>query len=139
MSNYVELIHARWGGELSLIQELEDLARHLPFWLRPIWKGLISWLKPHIRRAKIAQTMAEVDRQAKEIGDNWAAAERHEQVQRAVAKAQAEHPEAKVSVHHVASHPTDAIVVQHPPDPTDAAQVALGFGALEIKASYETE
>ena len=117
MSDYVEFIRARWGGEPSIIQELEDLDRYLPFWLRPIWKGLISWLKPHIRRAKIAQTMAEVDRQAKEIGDNWAAAERHDQVQRAVAKAQAEHPEAKVSVHHVASHSVDAIVVEEPPSP----------------------
>ena len=85
------------------------------------------------------RTIRQIKEQSKTVGDQMAATERYHQVQRAVAKAQAEHPEAKVSVHHVQSHSIDAVLVEHPPDPNDAAQVALGFGALEIKASYETE
>ena len=76
----VELFNARFGGQPSLEQELEDLAQYLPFWMRGIWKGIIGFLKPWIRKAKIQATMQEVDRQAKTIGDNWAATERHAQV-----------------------------------------------------------
>ena len=135
----VELFHARWGGQGSLEEELEDLAQYLPFWLRGIWKGIIGLLKPWIRKAKIASTMASVDRQAKEIGDNWAIAERHAIVNKALEKAKAEFPDAKVAVHRMPMHPVDAIYIEHKPDPNDAAQMALGFGALEIRAPYKTD
>ena len=135
----VELFSARFGGELSLEQELEDLAQYLPFWLRPIWKGIIGFLKPYIRRAKIASTMASVDRQAKTIGDNWAATERQAQVSKAVVQAKTEFPNARVSVKKMPEHPCDAVLIEHPPDPKNAAQMQLGFGALEIRAPYRTD
>ena len=135
----VELFHARFGGELSLEQELEDLAQYLPFWMRPIWKGIIAFLKPWIRKAKIAGTMASVDRQAKEIGDNWAATERHAQVTKAVEQAKTEFPNARVSVQKMPEHPCDAVLIEHPPDPKNQAQMQLGFGALEIRAPYRTD
>ena len=135
----VELFHARFGGELSLEQELEDLAQYLPFWLRPIWKGLIGWLKPYIRSAKIASTMADVDRQAKTIGDNWAATERHAQVTKAVEQAKAEFPNARVSVHRTPHMATDAVMIEHKPDPSNPASVALGFSAIEIRAPFDTD
>ena len=135
----VELFHARFGGELSLEQELEDLAQYLPFWLRPIWKGFIGFMKPWIRRGKIAGTMASVDRQAKEIGDNWAATERHAQVTKAVEQAQAEFPNARVTVHRTPDMATDAVMIEHKPDPSNPASVALGFSALEIRAAYRTD
>ena len=135
----VELFHARFGGELSLEQELEDLAQYLPFWLRPIWKGIIGFLRPYIRRAKIAGTMASVDRQAKEIGDNWAVAERHAQVTKAVEQAKAEFPNARVSVHRTPHLATDAVMIEHKPDPSNPASVALGFSALEIRVPYRTD
>ena len=56
---------------------------------------------------------------------------------KAVARAQVDHPNAVVEARAMPDHPTDAIFIQHPPDPNDAAQVALGFGKLEIKAPFE--
>ena len=97
---------------------------------------MISWLKPYIRRAQIANTMADVDRQAKEIGDKWAAAERHAQVSKAVVKAQIEFPNAKVRVQKMPDHPCDAVLIEHPPDPSNPAQMQLGFGALEIRSPF---
>ena len=135
----LEIYHQTFGGDQSLIKQLEDLTPEFPFWARPLWSALCKALKPLIVSIHRERTIREMDRQAVKVGDRFAAVERYEQVQRAVAKAQAEHPEAKVSVHHVQSHSIDAVLVEHPPDPNDAAQVALGFGALEIKASYETE
>ena len=134
----VELFSARFGGQPSLEQELEDLAQYLPFWMRGIWKGIIGFLKPWIRKAKIQATMQEVDRQAKTIGDNWAVTERHAQVTKAIEQAKAEFPNARVSVQKMPEHPCDAVLIEHPPDPKNAAQMQLGFGALEIRAPYKT-
>lgn len=133
----VELFSARFGGELSLEQELEDLAQYLPFWLRGIWKGIIGFLKPYIRRAKIQATMASIDRQALETGDRFAATERHAQVTKAVEQARAEFPNARVSVKKMPHMSVDAILVEHPPDPKNAAQMQLGLGSIEIRAPYE--
>ena len=133
----VELFHARFGGPPSLEQELEDLAQYLPIWIRPIWKGIIAFLKPWIRKAKIASTMADVDRQALAIGNSWAVAERHAQVTKAVEQAKAEFPNARVSVQKMPEHPCDAILVEHPPDPSNPAQMQLGLGALEIRAAFD--
>lgn len=135
----VELFHARFGGELSLEQELEDLAQYLPFWLRPIWKGFIGFMKPWIRKGKIAGTMASVDRQAKTIGDNWAATERHAQVTKAVEQAKAEFPNARVTVHRTPHMATDAVMIEHKADPSNPAHLALGFSAIEIRAAYRTD
>ena len=135
----VELFHARFGGQASLEQELEDLAQYLPIWIRPIWKGIVAFLKPWIRKAKIASTMADVDRQALAIGNSWAVAERHAQVTKAVEQAKAEFPNARVSVHRTPHLATDAVMIEHKPDPSNPASVALGFSALEIRVPYRTD
>ena len=138
MPKYVAQIHARWGGELSLEQELEELAYQLPQFLRPLWRGIVAWLGKLIRKAQIERTMREVDEQAKKIGNKWAATERAAQVEAAVAKAQAEHPNAKVSVKAMPDHPCDAVVIEHPPTGDKASQL-LGFSSIEIRATYETD
>lgn len=135
----VELFNARFGGQPSLEQELEDLAQYLPFWMRGIWKGIIGFLKPWIRKAKIQATMQEVDRQAKTIGDNWAATERHAQVTKAVEQAKAEFPNARVTVHRTPQMATDAVLIEHKADPSNPAHLALGFSAIEIRAAYRTD
>ena len=135
----LEIYHQTFGGDQSLIKQLEDLTPEFPFWARPLWSALCKALKPLIVSIHRERTIREMDRQAVKVGDRFAAVERYEQVQRAVAKAQAEHPEAKVSVHHVASHSVDAIVVESPPNPECPIQTALGFSSISIKASYETE
>ena len=135
----VELFHARWGGELSLEQELDELAYTLPAWLRPLWKGFVGWLKPYIRRAKINRTMTAVDKQAKEIGDNWVLGLRQEQIDMAVKAALAEHPGSKVEAVSRPDQPTDLVMITHPPNPNDKAQMALGFGAIELKVPFPVD
>ena len=83
----VTVFHTRFGGSLSIEQELEDLTDHFPTWFRPIWKFVLPFLKRWIRRAKIARTMASVDRQAAEIKQAWTVEERQQVVQAAVEKA----------------------------------------------------
>jgi hypothetical protein len=67
MNYNVTLFHTRFGGSVSIEQELEDLTDHLPRWLRPIWKLVLPLINRWIRKAKIARTMAVVDKQAEEI------------------------------------------------------------------------
>ena len=135
----VELFHARWGGELSLEQELDELAYTLPAWLRPLWKGFVGWLKPYIRRAKINRTMKEVDEQAKLLGDRWAAELRHEQIDLAVKAARKEHPNADVIAVKRPDQPTDLVQITHPPDPNDKVQMLMGFGAIELKVPFPVD
>ena len=135
----VTVFHRRFSGAVSLEQQLEDLTAHLPKWVQPLWKLLLMWLLPWIREAKIQSTMASVDRQAKEIGDEWAKEDRSAIVQAAVERAKQEHPEAHVEVVAMPHHPTDAVYIEHPPDPSSKAQMALGFGSIEIKAPFSTD
>ena len=123
--------HARFGGQPSVLQELEDLADHMPGWFAPIWRGLIAMLKPLVIQAQIKREMKRVDQQAKDIGDRWAQSERSQIAQQAVRKAQAEHPDAVVTVHEMPEHPVDGICIEHPRDPL------TGLGTVEIRAAFE--
>ena len=133
------LFHKTWGGDQSLIKQLEDLEPEMPFWARPLWRALCKALKPLIVKTHMAATMRSVDRQAKKIGDEWAVQVRHEQMSKAVAKAQAEHPNAVVEARAMPDHPTDAVLICHKPTPGNAAQMALGFSSIEIKAPFDTD
>ena len=133
------LFHKTWGGDESLIKQLEDLTPEFPFWARPAWRALCQFLRPLIIKTHLAATMRSVDRQAKQIGDDWAVEIKDQQVERAVAAAQKEYPDAVVEARHVIGHPVDAVLIQHPPDPKNPAQMALGFGALEIKSPFRTD
>ena len=123
--------HARFGGKPSVLQELEDLADHMPGWFAPIWRGLIAMLKPLVIRAQLRRAMANADRDAQVIGDRWAKSERARASINAVKKAQAENPEAVVSIYETPHHPTDGIVISHPVDPI------TGLGTIEIRAAFE--
>ena len=129
--------HARFGGEASPLQELEDLKYQLPAWSRPLWSAFVKWLTRWVRRLQIKREMESVDRQARVIGDQWAAAERAVQTSKAFLQAKDEFPEAKVEVVKMPDHPVDAVRIEHPPDPNDAAQVALGFGVIEIRSAVQ--
>lgn len=123
--------HARFGGQPSVLQELEDLADHMPGWFAPIWRGLIAMLKPLVIQAQIKREMKRVDQQAKDIGDRWAQSERSQISQQAVKKAQAQHPDAVVTVHETPALPVDGICIEHPVD------AATGLGTIEIHVPYE--
>lgn len=132
----VTLFHTRFGGSVSIEQELEDLTGQFPVWFRPIWSALLPWIKRLLRRAKIARTMAAVEKQSTEIKQQWQVEERHEVVQAAVAKAKELNPEAHVEAVPMPNHPTDAVYIEHPPTPGDKTQELLGFSSIEIKAPY---
>lgn len=133
----VTVFHRRFGGTLSLVQQLEDLTPHLPVWARPLWKLFLGWFKPWYRRQQIGRTMNDVDRQTQKIAAAWVEADRTRLVETAYAKARLEHPDAHVEVVKMPEHPVDAIYIEHPPDPASKAQVALGFGSIEIRAPFE--
>ena len=123
--------HTRFGGKPSVLQELEDLADHMPGWFAPIWRGLIAMLKPLVIQAQVKREMKRVDQQAKDIGDKWARSERTQMAQQAVRKAQQEHPKAVVTVYETPQHPTDGILILHPVDP------ATGLETIEIRAAFD--
>ena len=122
--------HTRFGGQPSILQQLDDLSSHMG-WFAPIWRGLIAMLKPLVIQAQIRRAMANVDKDAKVIGDRWAQAERAEMSKQAVKKAQQEHPDAVVSVYRTPRHPVDGVMIEHPVDPT------TGLGTIEIRAPFE--
>lgn len=133
----VTLFHTRFGGAISLEQQLVDLTPELPKWAQPLWKLALAWLLPWIRRVKIRSAMDAVDRQAKQIGDDWAKADRQAIATAAVERIKEQHPDAHVEVIAMPNHPVDAVYVEHPPDPESKAQTALGFGTIEIHAPWE--
>jgi hypothetical protein len=132
----MEVFHARFGGSISLEQQLQDLGRYMPWWLKPLWKLALSWLLPWLRRAKIRRTMAAVDAQAKVIGDQWAKQDRQVAMDAAVALAKEQNPNAHVEVVRMPEHPTDAVYIEHPPTPGHRAEELLGFSSIEIKAPW---
>jgi hypothetical protein len=132
----VTVFHTRFGGSLSIEQELEDLTDHFPTWFRPIWKFVLPFLKRWIRRAKIARTMASVDRQAAEIKQAWTVEERQQVVLAAVVKAREQNPDAHVESIAMPNHPTDAVYIERPPTPGHPAEQLLGFSSIEIKAPW---
>jgi hypothetical protein len=130
----------RFGGAVSFIQKLEDATDQLPAeWMKPIWRGFLSWLKKVLQDYDIRQTMRQVDQQAAAISEQWAQAEdeqRRQEVENAAARIQFENPNATVSVITTAVGEGSglAILVEHPPDGS-AAQDALG-GAMEIRSPW---
>lgn len=132
----VTLFHKRFGGSISLAQELADMTSEFPFWARPFWKWFVIWLAPKIQETQLQRTMNSVDRQAKEIGDQWQKEERERVVLAAVEQAKLEHPTAKVEVVKMPHHPVDAVYIEKPPEPGNQAQEALGFGSIEIRAPW---
>lgn len=128
--------HRRYGGQLSLEQQLKDLTRALPPWLRPLWSFALRWILPWIRDLQIKATMADVEHQAQLMADQWQAETQLKQLNAAAQLLAQQHPDAKVAVVPIPGSALNAIAVEHPPSPHDAAQQALGFGAIEIRSPW---
>ena len=135
----VTVFHTRFGGAVSLEQELEDLGDYFPGWFKPIWKLIYPYLNRFIRKAKINRTLAIVDKQAVEIKQQWQVEERQQVVQAAVMQARIENPTAHVEAISMPNHPTDAVYIEKPPTPGVKAEELLGFSSIEIKAPYRTD
>lgn len=128
--------HQRLGGRLSLEQQLRGLTRALPLWVQPLWSLALRWILPWLRDLQIKATMADLDRQAQAMADQWQAEAQLKQLSAAAELLQRQHPEAKVAVVPIPGSSLNAITVEHPPSPHDAAQQALGFGAIEIRSPW---
>lgn len=128
--------HRRFGGQLSLEQQLKDLTRALPPWMRPLWSFALRWILPWLRDLQIKATMADVEQQAQAMADQWQAEAQLKQLTAAAELIQQQNPDAKVAVVPIPGSALNAIAVEHPPSPHDAAQQALGFGAIEIRSPW---
>jgi hypothetical protein len=136
--------HERFGGELSLEQELVDLARAMPPWARPLWSFALRWILPWVRDLKIKATLADIEQQASHMADQWQAEDKLQRLAAAAASIQRQNPDARVAVVPVPGQDrqgalSHAISIERPPDPTDAAQRALGFSSLEIRAPWTVD
>jgi hypothetical protein len=133
----IQVFHKRFGGQISLEQELTDLTGELPIWARPIWKLVLGFLLPFIKKVKIERTIRQMDEQAEHVRKVWETDDRHAVVAAAVEKAKQLHPNAHVESVAMPDHPVDAVFIEHPPEPGNKAQELLGFGSIEIHVPYE--
>lgn len=132
----INLFHQRFGGSISLAQELADMTSEFPFWARPFWTWFVRWLTPKLQQVQVKRTLRQTDQQAQVIADQWQTGERERAVLAAVEQAKRQHPDAIVEVVKMPNHPTDAVYIEKPPEPGNQAQESLGFGSIEIKAPW---
>ena len=133
------VFHKRFGGQISLEQELTDMTGEFPIWARPLWKLLLSVLLPFIKKVKIERTLRQVDEQAEVIGDQWSKEERSLGVAIAMEQARIKHPDAHIERVSMPNHPTDAVYIEHPPEPGNKTHELLGFSSIEIHAPFDYE
>jgi len=135
--------HHRFGGEVSVIQELEDQVYKLPGWARPFYKIFLSYFIPWYRAIKVKQAMASVDRQASEINQSWIKQEDKIKEEEYQKKAEA----IKVTLGEAASK-VEVVKVQTPSGegihgilieykPTGTGPASLLGGDMEIKSPYQ--
>jgi hypothetical protein len=133
-------LYERFGGETSLEQDLVDLARAMPGWVRPLYSFALRWILPWIRGLKLRSTLDSVDRQSDQIAGQWIDADLGVQVVRAARAIQAENPDATVKILITDRDPADPlrllVGIERPPTPGDAAQELLGFSSIEVRAPW---
>lgn len=142
---YKELVYFRFGGEVTFFQKAEDWVRkHIPGPLRPLARALLDWLHQVVINWKIKSTMRSVDRQAKEIADQWVKEDEAKMLGEAVRKAELANPEATVEVVRPEPvkrgdpKPPPAILITRPPSPNSRMQQKLGFGSMSIHAPWSS-
>jgi hypothetical protein len=133
------VFHQRFGGPISLEQELTDMTGEFPIWARPLWKLVLVFILPFIRKVKIERTLRQIDEQAAKLDAEWAREERDLGVAIAMEQARIKHPDAHIERVSMPNHPTDAVYIEHPPEPGNKAQELLGFGSIEIHAPFDYE
>lgn len=120
----------------ALEKDLRSLTAQLPPWARWLYRLFLLWFLPMLRRAEVRLAQQELNKAFADIVDDGQRADRKAAAEAAAAKARQQFPDAQVKVVPMPHQPVDAIEIQHPPDPSDHAQQALGFGTIEIKATY---
>lgn len=132
--------HQRFGGETSLEQDLIDLGRAMPRWIRPLWSLALRWLLPWIRDLKVRSTLDSFDQQVARLARDWLQEGRIAQATQAAVQLQIENPDATVKILSTDRDLTDplavVIAIERPPIPGDAAQELLGFSSIELRAPW---
>jgi hypothetical protein len=135
--------HERFGGETSLEQDLIDLGRAVPRWIRPVWSLALRWILPWLRDLKIRSTLESVDQQSSALAESWLEDDRIERIAHAAAQVQAENPDATVKIlstdRDLADPLAVVIAIERPPVPGDAAQELLGFSSIELRAPWTVQ
>jgi hypothetical protein len=135
--------HERFGGETSLEQDLVDLGRAMPRWIRPVWSLALRWILPWLRDLKIRSTLESVDQQSSALAESWLEDDRIERIAQAAAQVQAENPDATVKIlstdRDLADPLAVVIAIERPPVPGDAAQELLGFSSIELRAPWTVQ
>ena len=135
--------HERFGGETSLEQDLIDLGRAMPRWIRPVWSLALRWILPWLRDLKIRSTLESVDQQSSALAESWLEDDRIERIAQAAAQVQAENPDATVKIlltdRDLADPLAVVIAIERPPVPGDAAQELLGFSSIELRAPWTVQ
>jgi len=135
--------HERFGGETSLEQDLIDLGRAVPRWIRPVWSLALRWILPWLRDLKIRSTLESVDQQSSALAESWLEDDRIERIAQAAAQVQAENPDATVKIlstdRDLADPLAVVIAIERPPVPGDAAQELLGFSSIELRAPWTVQ
>ena len=135
--------HERFGGETSLDQDLIDLGRAMPRWIRPVWSLALRWILPWLRDLKIRSTLESVDQQSSALAESWLEDDRIERISQAAAQVQAENPDATVKIlstdRDLADPLAVVIAIERPPVPGDAAQELLGFSSIELRAPWTVQ
>ena len=126
----------RFGGPISLEQELTDMTSEFPSWARPVWKLVLLFLLPAIKKIKMERTIRHMDQQASTIKEHWENYDRASAVAEAVRESMYTNPDAHVEAVSMPDHPMDAVYIEHPPEPGNKAQEILGFSSIEIKAPF---
>lgn len=116
---------------LFLIRKRPSLALH------PWVKMLMAWCRPDWAAWKAEHTLREVDRQAKDLVEQWEAEHRHDVSERLAHKAQELFPTAKITPLPNATVPSVMIEHQAPPEASDAVK-ALG-GEIRITWTLDGE
>ena len=114
----------------GLVESRPALAFH------PLIQRLLAWCKPDWEQWKAGKTMADVDKQAVQLVEQWEKEERQKEDNALVEKAKALFPDATVTSIE-APVPSVMILQDAPPDASDAIK-ALG-GEMRIASSFSIE
>ena len=104
---------------LFLMRKRPSLALH------PLMKRLLEWCRPDWAAWKTSLTLQKVDKQAKELVQQWEAEYRHDVADKLADKAQELFPEAKITPLPNAIVPS--VMIEHPP-PVDASDAVKALG-----------
>lgn len=138
-----QLFSFRFGGAVSLRDELLSYESEVPRFLRPIWPFIVNVICHYLREWQIKNMLRSVDKQVSDIGDLIVARDENLILDEAVTAAKQQNPDAIVYAIKVPvapekpgdtpPRPLPAIVIEESPSSTDSK---LG-GSMTITSPWK--